>query len=86
MTAIAKGWTATKDHGDGLPSVIEISLSEFEGQTHIHIDKDDGNDPGPSVWDEAQLGELLAGLIAAARQADYDMDTVADFAGLDLSA
>lgn len=76
MPANAIGWTATKDHGDGHPSVITVTLGAFEGHPQIYVNGNTSDEPRVPIWDERQLGDLIAGLIAAARQAGFDMETV----------
>ncbi len=86
MTAIVTGWMATAHHGDEFPSVLTIQVRDFEGANHIDVATGDGDpyDPGIGIWHETQLGELIAGLLAAAKQAGYSLDVVRSIIGDEL--
>ncbi len=81
MTAIATGWTATANHDDEFPSVLTVTIRDFEGANHIDVDRGDDCGPRIGIWHAQQLGELIAGLMAAAKQAGYDMDAVRSAVG-----
>lgn len=81
--AIATGWSATKDHGDNCPSVITMKLTEYDGDNQITLRNETPGDEALHIWDEFHLAELIAGLLAAAEQADWDMATVYAYAGIE---
>lgn len=81
MAAIEPSWGAAHEREDGKKRELIITVGHYCGGPLINVDNRIGGGPGIAVWSETQLGELIAGLIAAARQIGFDIDQVEDFAG-----